>query len=239
MLPTLVIGASRGLGRGFVEQLLARGESVYATTRRPQDAEALVELAAGLGGDAPTRLRTFELDVADPASREAFFVALGEQPIGTVIYNAGIYGPRGLAPGELPEQEWLEVLHVDTVAPLMVAQGLLPHLRAAATTGTTVKLAFLTSLMGSIADNGSGGSYLYRSAKAGLNAAVRSLALDLAEDDIAVRLLHPGWVRTDMGGAQAPLDIDTSVAGMLARIDELDASLSGTFVDWSGSSLPW
>lgn len=131
------------------------------------------------------------------------------------------------------------MLHIDTVAPLLVAQELLPNLRAAAQANGLAKIAFLSSKMGSIGDNGSGGSYMYRSAKAGLNAAARSLSIDLATEHIAVRLLHPGWVATDMGGASAPLQIDESVAGMLQQIDALELASSGSFVDWSGAAIPW
>lgn len=231
MQTSLVIGASRGLGRGFVEQLLARGDHVLATVRKEADAEELGELP-NQGG----RLEIFQLDVADAASRAAFIDELGDRPIDLLIHNAGIYGTKGLAPGQLPEDEWLDVLHVNSVAPLMVAQALLPNLRASEGPAT---IAFLTSKMGSIGDNGSGGSYLYRSSKAALNAAGYSLALDLAGDDIAVVLLHPGWVATDMGGEQAPLDVQQSVEGMIARIGETDASNSGRFVDYAGESIPW
>ena len=93
--------------------------------------------------------------------------------------------------------------------------------------------------MGSIADNGSGGSYLYRSAKAGLNAAVRSLAIDLKDDAIPILLLHPGWVKTDMGGSSAPLEIEESVRGMITQIRNLDMSTTGSFVEWNGAVIPW
>lgn len=236
MNSTLVVGASRGLGRGFVQQLLARGEHVIATTRKSSDSDALHALAAELG--AADRLESFSCDVSLATSRAELAHDLQGRVIQTVIHNAGIYGPKGLEIGELPEQEWQEVLQVDTVAPILTAQALLPQLRAAAGLGAA-KIAFLTSLMGSVSDNGSGGSYLYRSAKAGLNAAARSLSIDLASENIAVLLLHPGWVQTDMGGGAAPLQIEESVAGMLAQIDALTLADSGSFVDWSGKALPW
>lgn len=236
MSSTLVVGASRGLGRGFVQQLLARGEQVIATTRSEADADALQAMAESLG--ATDRLETLGCDVAIEASRASLAEALDGRAIHTLIHNAGIYGPKGVGIGELPEAAWQEVLHIDTIAPILTAQALLPQLRSGAADGGA-KVAFLTSLMGSVADNSSGGSYLYRSAKAGLNAAARSLSIDLAGDDIAVLLLHPGWVQTDMGGSAAPLQIEESVAGMLTRIDALTLSESGKFVNWSGKSMPW
>lgn len=233
MKDVLVIGANRGLGLGFVEALLARGCRVVATVREPMHAGMLTKRAA------TEPLEILALDVGKAESRERFHRDMGPRKIDTVIHNAGIYGPRGLQAGELPEDAWMEVLHIDTVAPLLTAQGLLPQMRASASAGKKTSFHFLTSLMGSVGDNGSGGSYLYRSAKAGLNAAVRSLSIDLASDDIAVQLLHPGWVRTGMGGENAPVDILTSVAGMIERIDELSLAESGRFVDYTGKALPW
>lgn len=233
MKDVLVIGANRGLGLGFVEALLARGCHVVATVREPMHAGMLTKRAA------VEPLEILALDVGKADSRERFHRDMASRKIDTVIHNAGIYGPRGLQAGELTEDAWMEVLHIDTVAPLLTAQGLLPQMRASATAGKKTSFHFLTSLMGSIGDNGSGGSYLYRSAKAGLNAAVRSLSLDLASEDIAVQLLHPGWVRTGMGGERAPLEIKESVAGMIERIDELTLPQSGRFVDYSGKALPW
>jgi NAD(P)-dependent dehydrogenase (short-subunit alcohol dehydrogenase family) len=237
MSTTLIVGASRGLGRGFVQQLLARGEQVIATVRKSEDSAALQMHALETG--TTDQFETLQLEVGDPRSRARFVEWLEGRPIDTYIHNAGIYGPKGLGPGELPEAMWQEVLHIDTVAPLLVAQELLPNLRAAAQVKGFAKIAFLTSKMGSIGDNGSGGSYLYRSAKAGLNAAARSLSIDLAHERIAVLLMHPGWVATDMGGASAPLQIDESIAGMLQQLDALDSASSGRFVDWSGAAIPW
>jgi NAD(P)-dependent dehydrogenase (short-subunit alcohol dehydrogenase family) len=233
MQDVLVIGANRGLGLGFVEALLRRGCRVTATLRSPLHAGMLGKMAA----EAPLEL--LQLDVADADSRARFHRDMASRAVDTVVHNAGIYGPRGLMPGDLPDEAWQEVLHVDTVAPLLVVQGLLPQLRDAAKHGKPAAIHFLTSRMGSIADNGSGGSYLYRSAKAGLNAAARSLAIDLADDGIRVQLLHPGWVRTGMGGDHAPLEVEESVAGMIERMAELEMDRSGRFVDWSGEEIPW
>lgn len=237
MSTTLIVGASRGLGRGFVQQLLARGEHVIATVRKPEDAAALQMHALETG--TTDQFETLRLDVGDATSRAKFVEWIAGRSIDTYIHNAGIYGPKGLGPGELPEAMWQEVLHIDTVAPLLVAQALLPNLRAAAQANGLAKIVFLSSKMGSIGDNGSGGSYLYRSAKAGLNAAARSLSIDLAADQVAVLLMHPGWVATDMGGASAPLQIEESVAGMLQQVDGLKLASSGSFVDWSGAVIPW
>jgi len=230
METVLVIGANRGLGFGFVQSLLDRKHfEVIATARNLAASEPLTQLA-----DHP-HLSLHQLDVSKEDSRKEFVDALNQRPLDSVIYNAGIYGPHGLSLGELPEHEWQKVLHVDTVAPLLLAQALLPNLRA----DRPGRMAFLSSKMGSIADNGSGGSYLYRSAKAGLNAAVRSLAIDLKDDAIPILLLHPGWVKTDMGGNSAPLEIAESVRGMIEQIRNLDMSTTGSFVEWNGAAIPW
>lgn len=230
METVLVIGANRGLGFGFVQSLLDRKHfDVIATARDLSQSEKLTALK-----EHPN-LTLLELDVANEYSRKDFVDALNHRPLDWVIYSAGIYGPHGLCLGELPEHEWRKVLLVDTVAPLLIAQALLPNLRA----NRPGRMAFLSSKMGSIADNGSGGSYLYRSAKAGLNAAVRSLAIDLKPDNIPILLLHPGWVETDMGGPNAPLQIAESIQGMMEQIRTLDMARSGSFVEWDGSSIPW
>jgi len=233
MKDAVVIGANRGLGLGFTAALLARDCRVVATVRKALEASMLEKMAI------ENPLEILQLDVTDAASRARFHRDMATRTVDTVIHNAGIYGPRGLGIGELPEDAWREVLHVDTVAPLLTIQGLLPQLRKSAAAGHPTAIHVLTSRMGSIADNGSGGNYLYRSAKAGLNAAVHSLALDLENDGIRVQLLHPGWVQTSMGGDQAPLTVEESVAGMLARMDELEMGDTGRFVDWSGAEIPW
>lgn len=226
----LVIGGSRGLGLGFAQSLLDREiYEVHLTARDLVHNDDLADLAHH------PRLHQHSLDVACADSRADFRDNLDGLPLDLVIHNAGIYGPHGLQIGELPEQEWQKVLHVDTVAPILMAQALHKNLKR----GSNPRIAFLTSRMGSIADNGSGGSYLYRSAKAGLNAAVRSLTLDWQADGIATVLLHPGWVRTRMGGETAPLGIEESVRGMLERIRETNLQNSGRFVDWSGEEIPW
>lgn len=230
METVLVIGANRGLGFGFVQSLLDRKQfEVIATTRDLAHSEKLSALGAH------PHLTLHSLDVSQEDSRRDFIDALNQRPIDWVIYNAGIYGPHGLELGELPEHEWQKVLHVDTIAPLLLAQALLPNLRAE----RPGRMAFLSSKMGSISDNSSGGSYLYRSAKAGLNAAVRSLALDLHDDGIPVLLLHPGWVKTDMGGPKAQLEIADSVRGMVEQIRNLNMEKSGSFLEWNGSPIPW
>ncbi|MEO0649929.1 MAG: SDR family oxidoreductase [Planctomycetota bacterium] len=220
----LVTGASRGLGLEFARQLAARGDQVIATVRREQDLAALDAL--GVEG----RL----LDVADAASRERFVANLGGRPIDALLNNAGVMGrQRELDGVDLADLE--RCFQVNAVAPFALTRDLLPHLRA----GDAKLVLQMTSKMGSIADNGSGGAYAYRASKAALNAINMSLARDLAGEGFRCAVLHPGWVQTDMGGASAPLSKEDSVAGLLRVVDQLGPGDTGAFFDYSGARVPF
>lgn len=226
----LITGSNRGIGLEFVRQLAARGETVIATCRDKSQAEDLQRLS-----QEQEQVEIHELDVADARSISSFSSQLGDRPVDVLINNAGVYGPRDAGFGNLDGEDWLQVLQVNAVAPLLLTQKLMGSLGA----GADKKLVFITSKMGSIADNGGGGQYIYRSSKAALNAAVRSLSIDLVEDGFKVAMLHPGWVLTDMGGSNALIDTDTSVRGMLEVIDGMNASNSGQFTAYDGQSIPW
>jgi len=220
----LITGASRGIGRELATRLQARGERVTATVRRAADGEPL----SALGIDVHL------LDVTEQASIDGLVADLAGAPIDVLINNAGLYGTR-------PEFEGLEiddvrrVFEVNAFGPLRVTQALLPNLRA----GGLKKVAHLTSKMGSIADNTSGGSYAYRASKSALNMFAKSFALDFAAEGIASCVLHPGWVQTDMGGPSAPVQVADSAAGLIERIDELNLERSGRFYNFTGEELPW
>jgi NAD(P)-dependent dehydrogenase (short-subunit alcohol dehydrogenase family) len=220
----LITGASRGIGRELATQLQARGERVTATVRREADGEPLTALGVQV------RL----LDVADPESLERFAGELGDEPVDVLINNAGIYGNRA----DFADLDWNDVqrvFEVNAFGPQRVTQALLPNLRA----GELKKVAHLTSRMGSIEDNSSGGSYAYRASKAALNMFAKSFAVDFASEGIASCVLHPGWVQTDMGGASAPVAVADSAAGLIARVDELTVERSGKFFNFDGEELPW
>ncbi len=229
MASILITGANRGIGLEFTKQYLARGETVIATCRNPQTATELRELA-----DQHSELTVLTLDVSDAASLSSFAPQLGQTAIDIFINNAGVYGPR-TGFGDLSEPEWAEVFRVNASAPLVLTQIVIDNLRA----GNLKKMAFLTSKMGSIGDNQGGGSYIYRSSKAALNAAVKSLSIDLADEGFLVGLLHPGWVRTDMGGPNGLIDAPTSVVGLTKVIDELGPSNTGNFFNYDGNIIPW
>ncbi|MGP1397758.1 MAG: SDR family oxidoreductase [Inquilinaceae bacterium] len=227
-MPTaLITGTNRGIGLEFVRQYAADGWTVIAGVRDPDKADALDDVA----GDVSVA----SLDVADPASVGILAARLEGVGIDLLINNAGVMGPRPVALGSLDYGAWQQVMAVNALAPMRVAEAFLPHLRA----GSGRRIATVSSRMGSIGDNSSGGSYIYRSSKAAVNAAMKSLALDLAGEDIAVVILHPGWVRTDMGGPNASVAIPDSVTGMRRVIDGLTPATTGRFVNYDGSAIPW
>lgn len=230
MTTVLVTGASRGLGLEFVRQMVGRGDNVIATCRGNRSMSELDALY-----DTHENLQVMDLEVQDDKSIAALGRQLEGQAIDVLINNAGVYGPRGAAFGELDGDAWTEVFRVNSIAPVLLTQTLLPNLHK----GSERKLVFITSKMGSIADNQGGGSYQYRSSKSALNAAVKSLSVDLANDGLVSLLLHPGWVQTDMGGPHALIDATTSVSGMLRVIDRAGQAESGGFFSYDGAAIPW
>lgn len=230
MHTTLVTGANRGLGLELSRLHLEDGWRVIAASRTPAS-PALEELAAR----HRERLLRPRLDVTEERGIAALAEDLDGQPVDRLILNAGIYGPTATPFGETPVQEWLEVLRVNTIAPLKLAEAFSRQVARS----ERRQIALITSLMGSIADNSSGGHYPYRSSKAALNMVAKSLAVDLAPLEITVVALHPGWVRTDMGGADATLSIEQSCAGMKRVLDGLRPADSGRFFGWDGTAHPW
>lgn len=224
MSTVLITGAARGLGLEFVRQYAADGHSVLATVR---DTAAATELA-GVAGDVAVHA----LDMTDRSALAAFPDRLGVEAIDVAVLNAGVMGQRALGAGG--GDDWLDVLAVNTVAPTLLALALLPLLRAGR--GRAVAI---TSQMGSIGDNASGGFIAYRSSKAALNAAWTSLGVDWKAEPVALAVLHPGWVQTDMGGAGASTTPADSIAGMRRVIEGLRHGAGCPFLDFRGKALPW
>ena len=220
MATVLITGTNRGVGLEFVRQFLARGDKVLAACRDPDAAEELGRFREENGN-----LQLFTLDVSSQKSMETFTMQLSGQAIDIFINNAGVYGPRDSGFGNVDTQQWSEVMQVNAMAPLILTQLLINNLRQS----DTKKLAYITSKMGSIDDNTGGGSYVYRSSKAALNAVVKSVAVDLGSNGFSVAVLHPGWVRTDMGGPSGLIDTQTSVSGMMRVIDSMSEQNSGSF----------
>ncbi len=230
MATILITGSNRGIGLEFVNQYLARGDSVIATCRDPEQASKLQELQS-----AQSRLKIMQLEVSNSKSLEQFASELGNEAVDVFINNAGIYGPHAARFGEVTEPGWSQVFQVNTIAPLLLTQRLIGNFLQ----GKERKLVYVTSKMGSIADNQSGGNYIYRSSKTALNQVVRSLAFDLSGDGLTAVVIHPGWVQTDMGGPNALITTPTSVGGMISVIDGLDKKDSGKFFNYDGNLIPW
>ena len=227
----VITGTNRGIGLEFVKQLLAQGHDVVANARDPDAVPALQTLSR----QHKPQLTLMPLDLSIESGIQAFARTVAQQPVDVLINNAGVYGPRDAELGKLRGRDWSDVLWVDVIAPMLLTQALLPALRQ----GTDKRIAFLSSKMGSIADNSSGGSYVYRSAKTALNQTVKSLAIDLQNEGFVVLPLHPGWVQTDMGGPGALIDTQTSVSGLLKLIQECPTADSGKFFAYNGQPIPW
>ena len=230
MKTVLITGTNRGLGLEFVKQYLESGQRVIATARAPAQSQPLQALLE----QYPQQLTLCTLDVSDPESRKQFAKTIGDQPIHLMINNAGVHGGWGQL-GKLDEAEWLRCLHINSIAPIKMVELLRGNLVDA----EQATVAILSSKMGSVSDNTSGGSYIYRSSKAALNAAAKSLAMDLAGEKIKVAILHPGWVRTDMGGPNGLIDTATSIGGMRRVLTHLTWDQSGSFIAYDGTVIPW
>ena len=219
----LITGAGRGIGLEFARQYAADGWSVVATCRSETAAQELRQME----GD----IRVEFLDMQDHQALVGFGKRLAG-PLDLFIANAGITRPDGYSAADAGG--WLEVFDVNTVAPTFLAHHLAPFVAQA-----KGKMIAITSQMGSIADNGSGGWNAYRASKAALNAAWRSMAVELSAQPMAIAMLHPGWVKTDMGGGGATLLARDSVSSMRRVIDGLGPSDKGLFLNHRGEALPW
>ena len=228
-MPTVLItGANRGLGLEFARQYTKEGWRVIATARAPKKATDLRALGPAVA--------VHRLDVGDLEAVAAFGRELAEETIDVLIANAGMSGPRGMRPEAIGAEEaaaWEVVFRVNAMAPLALAGAFV----GAVARSKERKMIAISSRLGSIAANNDGGLYGYRSSKAALNALWRSFAIDHSE--IIAALLHPGWVRTDMGGSGAPLGPEERVAGMRRVIARLGKGDSGRFYDYQGEQIPW
>jgi NAD(P)-dependent dehydrogenase (short-subunit alcohol dehydrogenase family) len=227
----LITGANRGIGLEMVRQYMEDGWKVLACCRAPSAAEKLQEMASG----AEDLVEIHALDVTDGAQISTLSERLKDVPIDILLNNAGVYGPKHSGFGGVDTEEWLKTFRVNAVAPLKMAEAFVGQVASS----RRKVVATISSLMGSIADNGSGGGYIYRTSKAGANMVMKSLAVDLKPRGIIAVALSPGWVRTDMGGANAPTAPEESVAGLRRVLAQLGPEDSGKFFHYDGRALPW
>ena len=219
----LVTGSSRGIGLELCKQLNERGDRVIATCRQSTDALAALDVEV-----------LENVDVSDPKSLTLLSARLKERKIDWLINNAGVLQSFSLDDLDMScIANFKKMFDVNSLGPLLATKLLLKHL------GSGSKVGLITSRMGSIADNDSGGSYGYRMSKAAANAAGKSLAIDLQSQGIAVGILHPGYVRTDMTGHIGLMDADESVIGLIKRMDNLNLTNTGSFWHTNGDLLSW
>lgn len=232
-MPTVLItGSNRGLGLEWARQCAARGWRVNATCRHPGSVPDLQGLASGYQD-----LRIHRLDVTAADQIEALAMGLQGEPLDLLVNNAGVHHEHwGQDPiGQIDYAAWEETFRVNTLGPMRITEALLPNLLK----GSRPLVLAVSSDMGSIGRISTPRDYAYRSSMAALNAAMRGLALELEPLGIGVLLLHPGWVRTRMGGDSTPIAPQTSVAGMLDLVDRVKPGMSAQFLGYDDTHLPW
>lgn len=227
----LITGASRGIGLEMVKYGIEQNWRIFACCRHPQQADSLLSVAKLTNG----RVSVHVADMNELATLQALAYELRNEAIDILINNAGIYGSDNSKFGNVDVPGWISTFLVNSIAPLKVSEALVEQLRM----GDKKVIACISSKMGSMADNGSGNSYIYRSSKAALNAVVKSMSIDLMQDGIKCVALHPGWVKTDMGGPNAEITSRESVTRLFNIIHALKAEDSGRFIDIDGSDIPW
>ena len=230
-MPTVLItGVNRGLGLEFLTHYATAGWNVIGTCRDPAAAEAASALAA-----QHDTVSIHPLEVTDSQAVTALAEELRGSAIDVLILNAGTQSSASRILGELDADDFRHILNVNVVAPAICVQAFREHVAAS----ERRVIVGMGSQLGSISDNSGGGFYSYRSSKAGLHAVMRSASCDLREDGVIAIVMHPGWVRTDMGGASAPLTTTESVAGIARVVEGLGPEDSGRFFNYKGQELPW
>lgn len=221
----LVIGASRGIGLGLVREFRAQDWKVTATVRHPEQADAL----RAIGG-----VTVEPLELTDPVSLETLAARLHHMHFDLLLINAGIAGPAHHDATKATADEIAQLFLTNAIAPVRLAERLLPLVNP-----DTGVVAFMSSVMGSVTSGPGMGMPLYGASKAALNHLARNFALSLSKARLTVLLLHPGWVRTDMGGPDAPLDVATSCKGLVKTVTHAAGQGGHRFVDYQGHALPW
>ena len=236
MATVFVTGTNKGLGYEFVRQYLKLGYKVIATCRNISHANNLISLRS-ISSD---KLKLVEMDLNDVGSVKNLSKILKNDVIDIFISNAAtnlgyISNKEKNIFGAIDEKIWMEVLKLNCVMPLMIAQQLKENIL----NGVEKKMVFMSAKTASIKDNSSGGMYINRSTRTALNQVVKSLSIDLEKDHVNVLAMSPGWVKTDSGGKGALIDIKTSVVGMINVISKLNRESSGSFMDYKGEIIPW
>lgn len=232
MATVLVTGSNRGLGLEWVRQYAAEGWRVYATCRQPTEAGELRALA-----DREKGIRILRLDVTKPDEINALAVELIKEPIDVLVNNAGVYLEKFMEVGlrRLRYEDWEYTFQVNTLGAVRVTEALQEHVARSEKRLVVV----ISTHMASIADIAAPGAYYYRSTKAALNAVMEGLTHELRPKGVGVLILHPGWVRTRMGGEGTSLMPPDSVRGMRSLVEEFTLAESGRFFRYDGVEMPW
>ncbi len=230
-MKVLITGASRGIGLEMVRYGMEQGWDVLACCRNPQQAEKLLSMAQLSNG----RVSVYLADMSELATLQALAYELRNEAIDMLINNAGVYGSDKNQFGKVDAHDWVQSFKVNSIAPMKMSELFIEQLAM----GESKIIACLSSKMASMDDNSSGGSYIYRSTKAALNSVVKSLSIDLADKAIKCVALHPGWVKTDMGGANGEISARESVSQIFATLQTLTAEDSGRFIDIDGCDIAW
>jgi NAD(P)-dependent dehydrogenase (short-subunit alcohol dehydrogenase family) len=227
----LITGANRGLGLEFARQYATDGWQVYACCRTPGEAHDLQALARS----ANVSLSIHHMDVDDHATIEAVAEALAGEEIDLLINNAGVSGNRSAGLGSMDYDSFTETLGTNVSGPLKVTEAFAEHVAAS----YLKVVVMISSRMGSVADTTSGGSLIYRTSKAALNMVMKCLAIEMKSSGTTLVSVHPGWVRTDMGGDGATLSVSESVTALRTLFYQLRIGDTGKFYDYDGQELPW
>lgn len=231
MKTVLITGANRGIGLEHARRFAARGAQVFATARAPAEAKELKALAADHDG----RIEVLAYEASDPEAPLRLKAALGDTTLDLLFANAGAIGDNGQSFGSVDVESVLQLIRINALAPLKLVEALADNVARS----ERKLMAFQSSLMGSVGDNGSGGYYAYRLAKCALNMIAKNVSNDLGPRGVIAVALHPGWVQTRMGGENAPVAVDESVAGQQRLLDSLTPAKSGRFFNFDGRELPW
>jgi NAD(P)-dependent dehydrogenase (short-subunit alcohol dehydrogenase family) len=227
----LVTGANRGLGLEWVRQYALAGWQVHATCRRPEEAAELNALAA-----EHAQVSVHRLDVCDSEQLHTLQLDLEEARIDVLLNNAGVYLDKFSSEfGSTDYDVWSRTFAVNTTGAMRVSEAFVEQVARS----EKKQVVAITSHMGSIAEITTAGNYAYRSSKAALNAAMKGLSWALTERGIGVLLLHPGWVRTRMGGRDAPLTVQQSVTAMRKLVEDFAPEMNGRFLRYNGTEIPW
>jgi len=227
----LVTGTNRGLGLELTKEFLAKSWKVFACCRKPESAVELLKLKQ----QYPNELTIFKLNVTNSEDIAAVAEQLKDEVIDVLFNNAGVFEPNNAHLGTLDEKKSLDVLRINTLAPLLLIQALLKHIEQS----DLKTIVNMSSTLGSISHSEMGDYYVYRASKAGLNAITASLATDLKNKNITIVAISPGWVKTDMGGPNAELSVEESVHSLIDVIQQLSIKDSGRFLSHRGEEIEW